>query len=119
MQLLDNDGDPRTKLKQTRTQLSAVRDVASVWQDLKRRGQDRLSDQGRALFKELDQMLRALGIFAVPVGEREAWLGEALPYTKNKNAWTAKALSVLADPLPNGHPLTDFIEQVVAHCRPQ
>lgn len=112
---LDAKEDARAKLRSARSSLTAVRDRATVWSDLKRHGRKALTSGAKSKFDSIDFLLRSAGIFVVPVGEREAWLPGKAPYRKNKNAWTTDALNALRSPLTASHPLRRFMRDVVNH----
>jgi hypothetical protein len=109
--------DAGTKVRSLRRSLGAIRESASEWSQLKSRGCAGLDDKGQSAFKALDGMLRMNGAFVVPVGEREAWLPDRAPYSKNKNRWTIAALAALQNALPDDHPLRVFMQNVSDYLR--
>ncbi len=109
--------EPEKQLEWLRARLRDIRADASSWSTLKRLGvnSDRLDGQALADLKRLIDVCAAAGLFLVPVGERESWLGPDVPYSKNKTAFTTKALEYLASKklAPNA-PLATFMHDVHA-----
>lgn len=115
---LSSQGDDQKQLSWLQKQIRDVRESASEWAEIKRRGRDALSAVGQASFDLIERHCRALGLFIVPCGEREAWLEPAVQYTKhNKRGWTDAALRYIdANPLPDGHALSRFMSAVRTFC---
>lgn len=101
-----------------RRRLREVRDAALVWGTLKKTGETGLSAAGKVLYGAVSAAAAAVGLFIVPCGERESWLGPLVPYTKNKGKWTEDALTYLSqNRLPSEHALLAFMRQVQTHCQ--
>lgn len=113
--LLSESDDPRRALTKIRRSAQSMRETASIWSDLKKSGIGKLSSAAGEAFATIDTAFRKNGVFVVPVGEREAWLPETVPYSANKNRWTGEALIALKKRLKRTHPLTTFITSVVEH----
>jgi hypothetical protein len=115
---LPSRGDAQKQISWLQKRIKDVRECASQWGEAKKRGKAVLSAAGQTSFDVLDKRCRALGLFIVPCGEREAWLEPNVAYTKNnKRAWTDKALRYIgANPLREGHPLRTFVVAVQAFC---
>ncbi len=109
---------PEEVLEWFRREAGNLRDKASVWKELKRTGKAKLTAAASVSFDEIDQRVRARGLFIVPVGEREAWLSTAVPYTSNKPRWTEQALKHIgANGLTENEPVRIFMHDVLAFCR--
>lgn len=107
----------RKALDRLRSRLKKVRESASAWAKLKRSGTEMLGEAGRAAFEKLDRDFRELGLFLVPVGEREGWLEPDVGYSAFKSKWTEDALIWLSkNELSKEHPLYKFMEAVRAFC---
>ena len=113
---LNAEGDARSKLKRAVAQARAVRERASIWSVLKKKGIKDLSKQAKTLFGRIDTQCSAVGLFIVPCGEREAWLPGIVEYRRDKKAWTEAALHALsAGKVEHDHPLRQFMRNVRAH----
>ena len=114
--LADGTGEDESKLASIRARVKEVRDAAVIWGELKRQGRKALSPEALTLFDAVDAEMRRAGLFVVPVGEREAWLEPAVPYTSRKAKWTEAALKLLSDnPIGPSHPLNKFMQGVRSH----
>jgi hypothetical protein len=115
---LVSQGDAQKQLSWLQKRIKDVRESASEWADAKKRGRDALSAAGQTSFDVIDRHCRALGLFIVPCGEREAWLVPGVKYTKsNKRAWTDTALRYIgANPLQEGNALRAFASAVQTFC---
>ena len=111
-----NQGDERNQITWLRARLKDVRESASVWGELKKRGKFGLTE-GAQIYDSITKECTRLGLFIVPVGEREAWLTPEIPYKADKQKWTEVALTHLRrHPLPEDHLLRRFIEDVHKFC---
>ncbi|WP_168452489.1 AAA family ATPase [Sphingopyxis microcysteis] len=111
--IIRSDKLGRDRLAALRHPIRLVRDKASAWSELKKKGREGLSEDGRGLFDKIEAQSASIGLFIVPCGERESWLPGIVDYSRNKSAWTEDALSAVASGnLQNDHPLRVFMERV-------
>ena len=111
--IIRSDRPYRERLDALRYPLKSVKEKATVWSELKRRGRDGLSSGGKAIFDVVEDSSAKIGLFIVPCGERESWLPGIVEYSGNKPAWTEEALVALAaGKLEDDHPLRTFMLRV-------
>lgn len=111
--IIRSDRPYRERLEALRYPLRSVKEKASVWSELKRRGRDGLSSDGKVIFDAVEACSAKIGLFIVPCGERESWLPGIVDYSRNKPAWTEEALAALAaGKLQDDHPLRAFMLRV-------
>jgi hypothetical protein len=106
---------PDKELEWLRARLSDARAHANSWSDLKRFGErsEQLDAHVLADLRRLILICASAGLFLVPFGERESWLEPEVPYSKNKTAYTTKALEYLASgKLREDAPLATFMRDV-------
>ncbi|CAH1687024.1 putative AAA family ATPase [Hyphomicrobiales bacterium] len=82
------------KLGRIRSDLRKISKSADKWAGIKRCGLawPSLTPAAKGDLSNLIDICAESGIFLVPVGEREAWLEPAVPYSNNKKAYTVAAL---------------------------
>jgi exonuclease VII small subunit len=117
MSELPSQGDAQKQLSWLRKRVTDIRESATAWAEAKKRGRDALTSAAQAAFDKLDTQCRSLGLFIVPCGEREAWLTPAVGFSKNKRAWTDRALRHIdTSPLPQQHRLRVFVSALHSYC---
>jgi len=82
--------DARDKFHELETRIGQ----SSNWDQFKKHGIKKLSEEGKTKFYYLDELSRKYGIFIVPVGGLESWLME-YGVGGRKSEWIAKALAKL------------------------
>ncbi|WP_034995708.1 AAA family ATPase [Beijerinckia mobilis] len=110
------------KLEWLKGRLSDLRAETSAWSKLKRFGvqSDLLNEKAKDDLKRLIHICADVGLFLVPVGERESWLEPDVPYSKNKTAYTTRALEYLASrKLGDDAPLSKFMNDLHAYLDTQ
>lgn len=114
---LHRQGDARQQLVWLRARLKDIRESASVWGELKKRGARGLTASANPSYDFIIEKCECIGLFIVSAGEREAWLIPEVPYTTDKPKWTESALRYLArNSLPETHPLRKYVRSVWRFC---
>jgi hypothetical protein len=83
------------------------------WGDLKAGGVERMSSSQRAAFDPLNAALRGIGIFLVPVGELEYWLGPyGHPAINDTRSWINRALPLAKNLAPQDRGPWQFVRDI-------
>ncbi len=106
---------PGSDLRRARRSLvSFARAGSNKWEQAKKSGLACLPERERNLAVMLISKLASLGVFIVPCGELESWMGLGLPKGNN---WNQQALQALHnDECPSS--LMKFVENVLAFLTP-
>ncbi len=106
-------------LADIRRRLNKMREESGEWSEYKLSGEEKLDEEHKSVFEEINEFCKGHGLFIVHVGELESWLREySLEPSSNKSTWIVKALQKISEVDLSGSKIESFIMEVHDYLSP-
>ena len=112
-QFFDELNNDKHDLSGSRSALKRIRDEASAWEDVKKKGINGLPNGVKNEAESLLENTKQHDLFIVPVGELESWIDVGTSIKKN---WIIKALEMLEEGTAPD-PLSTFVKGIVENLK--